>query len=92
MDLPSFEGVEEIYEAATKGDSNLVLMGIHPTYPSEKYGYIRPQQDEKEDARFTFTEKPSKAKAEEYIEQGALWNGRVLGYKLSYVLKKVKGL
>ena len=29
---------------ADKGEANLVLMGIEPTYPSEKYGYIIPRK------------------------------------------------
>ncbi len=39
-----------------------------------------------------FTEKPTKEKAEEYIKDGALWNGGVFAYKLSYVLSKSKKL
>ena len=88
-----FECVNALYEAAAKGDSNLVLMGIEPSYPSEKYGYIKPVKDEDGNIlSYTFTEKPSKEKAEEYISQGALWNGGVFAYKLSYVLNKCKEL
>lgn len=73
--------------AAEKGENNLVLMGIQPTYPSEKYGYIKPAGD-----GWTFTEKPTAVKAEEYIKAGALWNGGVFAYKLSYVLSKAREL
>ena len=37
-----FRTLEDMYEAAKNGSNNLVLMGIEPTYPSEKYGYIKP--------------------------------------------------
>lgn len=37
-----FEALKALGERAQKSDSNLVLMGIEPTYPSEKYGYIIP--------------------------------------------------
>ena len=88
-----FECVNALYEAAAKGDSNLVLMGIEPSYPSEKYGYIKPVKDADGNIlSYAFTEKPSKEKAEEYIAQGALWNGGVFAYKLSYVLNKCKEL
>ncbi len=88
-----FECVNSLYEAATKGESNLVLMGIEPTYPSEKYGYIKPVKDSAGNIlSYAFTEKPTKEKAEEYIAQGALWNGGVFAYKLSYVLNKCKEL
>lgn len=78
-----FECVKKLYEEALKGKANLVLMGIEPTYPSEKYGYIKPEGN-----GYTFTEKPKAEKAAEYIKQGALWNGGVFAYKLKYVLDK----
>ncbi len=88
VDASYFECVNTLYETAQKGDRNLVLMGIEPTYPSEKYGYIKPGPD----GSYTFTEKPTADKAAEYISQGALWNGGVFAYKLSYVLDKAKDL
>ena len=66
-------------------------MGIEPTYPSEKYGYIKPMQNG-ELQSWTFTEKPTAEKAAEYIREGALWNGGVFAYKLSYVLSKSREL
>ena len=83
-----FKTVRKLYETAKSGDTNLVLMGIEPTYPSEKYGYIRPDGDNS----YTFTEKPSIEKAKEYIKAGALWNGGVFAFKVSYVLNKSKEL
>ena len=88
VDASYFECVNSLCEAARNGDKNLVLMGIEPTYPSEKYGYIKPG----EGGSYTFTEKPTADKAAEYISQGALWNGGVFAYKLSYVLDKAKEL
>ena len=88
VDASYFECVNSLCEAAEKGDKSLVLMGIEPTYPSEKYGYIKPG----EGGSYTFTEKPTADKAAEYISQGALWNGGVFAYKLSYVLDKAKEL
>lgn len=88
VDLSYFECVNELYKAAATGDKNLVLMGIQPTYPSEKYGYIKPMQNSDGSYGWGFTEKPNKEKAQEYIEAGALWNGGVFAYKLSYVLEK----
>lgn len=86
-----FKTLEAMCEAAQTGSEDLVLMGIEPTYPSEKYGYIKPVQ---ENDRWTwgFTEKPTAEKAAEYIAEGALWNGGVFAYKLSYVLAKSREL
>ncbi len=92
VDLPYFECVNKLYEAAERGGKNLVLMGIQPTYPSEKYGYIKPTMDADGNRSYCFTEKPTKEKAEEYIAEGALWNGGVFAYKLSYVLQKARSL
>ena len=91
VSLSYFECVNELCKAAQNGDKNLVLMGIQPTYPSEKYGYIKPVTTDGVTS-YTFTEKPTKDKAQEYIDQGALWNGGVFAYKLSYVLNKAKEL
>lgn len=87
-----FECVNRLYEAASKGSKNLTLMGIEPTYPSEKYGYIKPKKNDDGTDGWGFTEKPTAEKAQEYIDSGALWNGGVFAYKLSYVLDKSKEL
>ena len=86
-----FECIRDLYEAASRGDNNLILMGIQPTYPSEKYGYIKPVKVGGSGA-WAFTEKPNAEKAKEYIDAGALWNGGVFAYKLKYVLEKSKEL
>ncbi|MCR5175983.1 MAG: cupin domain-containing protein [Anaerovibrio sp.] len=81
-----FEALKKLGEQAQKGEANLVLMGVEPTYPSEKYGYIIPKSTDQVAEVATFKEKPSKAVAEDYIAQGALWNAGVFAYKLRYVL------
>ena len=87
-----FKILSTMCEFAQGGSKNLVLMGIEPTYPSEKYGYIKPVTSSDSSRSWTFTEKPTKEKAEEYITAGALWNGGVFAYKLSYVLEKSREL
>ena len=83
-----FEALRQLSAQAEKGEANLVLMGIEPTYPSEKYGYIIPKDKKEVASVSTFKEKPDKHTAEMYIQQGALWNGGVFAYKLQYVLDK----
>ncbi len=68
------------------GKANLTLMGIEPTYPSEKYGYIIPVMNSPVSQVSEFIEKPDKKTAEQYIKQGALWNGGVFAFRLSYLL------
>ncbi len=87
-----FEALKSLGRLAEKGDANLVLMGIEPTYPSEKYGYIIPESNDTVSSVSTFKEKPHMETAKEYIAQGALWNGGVFAYKLSYLLDKAHSL
>ena len=92
VDDSYFRCVRDLYETAKQGKANLVLMGIEPTYPSEKYGYIKPQQTPDGLPRFGFTEKPTRDKAEEYIRQGAMWNGGVFAFRIGYLLSKAREL
>ena len=87
-----FAAVKRLSDMAKEGSSNLILMGIEPTYPSEKYGYIIPGDKEEVSPVGAFKEKPDLQKAKEYLSQGALWNGGVFAYRLSYVLKKTEEL
>ena len=83
-----FEALKEMAGMAQGGSANLYLMGIEPTYPSEKYGYIIPKSAERVSGVDTFREKPDVATAEKYIAQGALWNGGVFAFRLGYLLRK----
>src|SRR5699024_3332092 len=87
-----FKALMKLGKLAEEGDANLVLMGIEPTYPSEKYGYIIPYDKEKVSKVKTFQEKPDLETAKKYIQQGALWNGGVFAYRLGYVLNKAHEL
>ena len=82
-----FEALKKLSDQADNEEANLVLMGIEPTYPSEKYGYIIPATSEQTAMVSTFKEKPTMEVAKEYISQGALWNGGVFAYKLKYVME-----
>lgn len=85
-----FTAVKRLSDMAREGDFHLVLMGIEPTYPSEKYGYIIPGDKEEVSRVVAFKEKPDLEKAKEYLSKGALWNGGVFAYRLSYVLDKAE--
>lgn len=92
VDDEYFNCLQGLYEAAQQGEKKLILMGIQPTYPSEKYGYIRPATDDGENYYFTVTEKPNSEIAKEYIESGALWNGGVFAFRLAYILEQSQQL
>lgn len=92
VDDDYFLALHKLYQLAGEGIANLTLMGMEPTYPSEKYGYIIPKDAGEVSEVETFKEKPDEATAKEYIAQGALWNGGVFAYKIGYVLKRAHEL
>ena len=93
VDEDYFRAVLQLLQDAERADAaNLVLMGIEPTYPSEKYGYIIPVSQEAQSMVQAFKEKPNKETAERYIAQGALWNSGVFAFKLGYALDRAREL
>ena len=87
-----FEALKALGDRAAVSSANLVLMGIEPTYPSEKYGYIIPIGKEQVSKVSKFKEKPTEEVAKDYIAKGALWNGGVFAFKLGYVLNRAHEL
>ncbi|MBM6892860.1 mannose-1-phosphate guanyltransferase [Enorma massiliensis] len=83
-----FAKVLEISQAVQTDAADMVLLGVEPTYPSEKYGYIVSEQTGDAPVRKVsrFTEKPDEVTARELIAQGALWNCGVFGFRLGYAL------
>lgn len=92
VDVDYFVALRKLSEQAEKGEANLVLLGMEPTYPSEKYGYIIPESTEETAYVRTFKEKPTVETAREYINEGALWNGGVFAFKLGYLIEKAHEL
>ena len=93
VDAEYFRAVVRLLrEAERKGAADLILMGVEPTYPSEKYGYIMPASPEPQSLVQSFKEKPDKETAAAYIEKGALWNSGIFAFKLGYALGKAREL
>lgn len=87
-----FAAVHQLTQLVGTGAGELMLMGIEPTYPSEKYGYILPQNKETVSRVLSFREKPDADAAQRYIDEGALWNSGVFAYCLGYVLTRARRL
>lgn len=92
-----FEVIGRMVECVNQDVSELVLMGIQPTYPSEKYGYVVPQPTANCQVPTAnslpvarFTEKPTTAVAEELLKQNAFWNGGVFAFRLGYMMNIVR--
>ena len=92
VDNTYYEAAGKLQELAEEGNANLTLMGIEPTYPSEKYGYIIPESGENVSKVSEFKEKPDTETAKKYLAQHALWNAGIFAFKLSYLLKKAHSM
>ena len=85
-DQAYYDSVVKLDEAVQSDFAELVLMGVEPTYPSSKYGYIVPAAGEGWPRRVDrFTEKPDEATARELISHGALWNCGVFAFRLDWL-------
>ncbi len=81
-----FNTISAMAAEVEKGMADMVLMGITPTYPSTKYGYIVPEASNTGVYKVArFTEKPSVEVAEELLKHNAFWNGGVFAFKLGYI-------
>lgn len=89
-----FDTIGKMVQAVENNVADLVLMGITPTYPSEKFGYIIPKSIKAKEAVFNkdclhvanFTEKPHAEMAKKLLTEGALWNGGVFAFRLGYMM------
>lgn len=87
-----FGKLKQLAELMSDDVGQLGLMGVRPTYPSAKYGYILPKDRKSHkvvDQPFlagSFIEKPSEQQAEQLIVQGALWNCGVFAFQLGFIL------
>lgn len=86
VDNTYYEAVKRLQQLAEEGNANLTVMGIDPTYPSEKYGYVIPVTNEEVSAVKEFKEKPDLETAKQYLQQHALWNAGIFAFKISYLL------
>ncbi len=88
-----FRTIANMAKAVQNQKADLVLMGIKPTYPSTKYGYVIPRHPESSGEIYPverFTEKPNAAMAEKLITESAFWNGGVFVFRLGYMTDIVK--
>lgn len=98
-----FATIGKMVETVENDVADLVLMGITPTYPSEKFGYVVPESITSTDSVKSassvfnkdclrvarFTEKPNEVKAKELLKQNAFWNGGVFAFRLGYIMNIV---
>lgn len=91
VDDEYFFKLKELERGLEEG-CDYMLLGVKPTFPTEKYGYIVPKNNGRNEGAGTqrevlqkvdrFVEKPKKELAEEIIGEGALWNCGVFCFKI----------
>ncbi len=79
-----FEAVKRMAQVVETDAAELVLMGIKPTEPSTKFGYLVPDPADSSIVK-SFTEKPDSERAAELLRMGAFWNGGAFGFRLGYM-------
>jgi len=86
-----FTKVMELERGLNSAEADIGLLGVSPTYPSEKYGYIVPKKSGDTPYRQVshFEEKPTEARARLLINQGALWNCGVFAFRLEYIINEL---
>ena len=87
-----FHAIARMVQCVEQNVADLVLMGITPTYPSAKYGYVVPQ-GEMNGLSYRvqrFTEKPTVEVAEQLLAENAFWNGGVFAFRLGYMMQIVR--
>lgn len=90
-----FERIKNLEDISKSSSADLFLLGAEPTYPSSKYGYILPDinatiSPQKCYNVIKFMEKPSELEAANFIQQGALWNCGIFGFRLNYMIQILK--
>ncbi|KPV39333.1 sugar phosphate nucleotidyltransferase [Alicyclobacillus ferrooxydans] len=101
VDQSFFTTLQQLPKALVAAKADLVLMGVTPTEPTSKFGYIRtvpslgnPSVDGKvywHDVN-AFVEKPKSSLAEQLIAEGALWNCGVFAFSVGYLRRELRRL
>ncbi|OAB39392.1 mannose-1-phosphate guanylyltransferase [Paenibacillus macquariensis subsp. defensor] len=87
-----FDKVQELDSILERSQADIALIGVRPTYPSEKYGYIIPEFDIDYSCPVDYSkvkqfhEKPHEEEAAVMMKQAALWNCGVFAFKLDYLI------
>lgn len=92
VDESFFEAFKDLEKIVSGREGGVCLLGIEPSFPTAKYGYVIPEDKEKVSKAKSFKEKPSENEAKKLIEGGALWNAGVFAMKAGYVLDKARKL
>ena len=84
-----FQTLQRLEKIVKKTKAEVGLLGVVPTFPAEKYGYILPGEEKEGYIEVAgFVEKPTSERAEELLGKNALWNCGVFCVKIGDMLQK----
>lgn len=84
-----YSRLKELEQLSAESDYEMILVGVKPIHPSEKYGYIVPDGEIGMGSCKRvkmFVEKPQKQRAQTLMEENALWNCGIFAFKLGYMV------
>ena len=91
-DVPRFR--DALTEAATLAATQhaLVTVGVVPSRPDPGFGYIQPGEPVADGARQVarFVEKPDRARAEQMVADGYLWNSGIFAWRVGDLLDEIR--
>ncbi len=80
-----YQQVGELGPLLQQTGAEVALLGIKPTYPSSKYGYMIPEVHDEYMQVAHFIEKPTEEKAQLLIDSGSYWNSGVFVFSLQLI-------
>ena len=84
-----FKSIQQLETVVKSTGAEVGLLGVVPTFPATKYGYILPGKNKEQYMEVKgFVEKPTEERAEELLGQDALWNCGVFCVKIGDMLRK----
>lgn len=92
VDSSYYNTLATIAQQVRQGVADLVLMGVTPTRPSTRFGYILAEPTDAQAISHSvqrFVEKPDADTATSLLTQGAYWNGGVFAFRLGHVMNIV---
>lgn len=84
--------LKDLEQLVRTTDAQIGLIGIKPTYPSSKYGYLIPREVQNYMRVGRFKEKPTEEEAEQLIANGSYWNSGVFVFQLQLIMDHLENL
>lgn len=85
-----YEQLIDLEKVLKETKAEIGLLGVKPTYPSSKYGYIIPQFANSTESSYLkvdkFKEKPDEQTAKELLKNNAIWNCGIFAFRLGYII------